>query len=258
VLAFLVRDDDVPGGAGATYRATDPMRLAQLITDADRRGFVERLKALERIETRARPRGSVGAAELAEWLVGSLEEPATRSDAAGELLEALDAFRQLTGQVVGTGTPESDVALLARLARDVGDVDGGPAPAVVAASIDAAQRRRLVKTLEAAEAWNEANRTLYSLVRVVDATAADGWLLARLRTAEAADDDAWWLGAIAEEMNDAELRRIAGDAVKRRNEIDQLWPEDWSEAAVARREPMYADVERDLHRDFAAALVRRR
>jgi len=145
VLAFLNPRETEDGGGPDGYVAADALSGLRELPDAELKAWQERIAALAEIPES----GPARPAEILEWLVATIEDPATRNEAIGELSQAV---WQLEVQAEQSEIP------VGRYARSLRDVfadflraDGTPErevdPAILAAFLTGAQRERLTAAL---------------------------------------------------------------------------------------------------------------
>ena len=232
VLVFLDPREAEDGRGLAGYTVHTPWGFREL-AETELAAYGRRLAALGRAERR----GAARPEDLAEWLVATAEEPATRGDAVRELGPAL---AELERQAEQHGTPvERYAADLRAVLADFLDAGGRPAgdadPAVLGAFLTAAHRERLTAALlgtarvthpdldlyEVVERWHD-GRVEAWLVDRVKAGEVMGWALRRalsLLAKESDDEDLADLVAAGEETIDAlerELQTAADDAARER------------------------------------------
>jgi hypothetical protein len=151
-------------------------------------------------------------------------------------------------------------ALVDRFRGDGGMLSANPRPELLAAFLTTAQRKRLAAALEATATARYEDVELFMVVRAWDEKAATSWLLRRLAkepTGTNGEEEALPLGDLAWKLEDETLTGLTDAADERAGEIRDLWPDDRSEAAAERRREMLAALDRELRRDFAAALAAR-
>ena len=258
VVAFLEESTREPGSSGlAVYEAID-FGGVKVLSDSARAAYVERIEALARVEVRAARRGESDPAELAEWLVGTVEEPETRGEATAELARSIDALRDLAGSQEGTDVAAGDLRVLVERFRDGGGrLSEAPQPALVAAFLTRAHRERLTAALVATETLSQTDLELFTIVRGWNEEAAMGWLAARFRGEPPKDEarTAWWFAYLAEKLELGALTAVAEAAMTRENEIGELWSGDESAPTAALRQERLDALYRDLWQQFAEALA---
>ena len=201
VLAFLVPNEEAGRDVDAYNLADHGFGLKQL-SATDLEAYGERIAALAPL-TRD---GAPDPADLIEWLVATAEDPATRGEAVGELDHAVRTLGQ------GANLTAQDI----RAALDDFLAAGGtPAsetePAVLAAFLTEAHKRRLTRALLATERLAESDLELHDMVRPwSDGDRLLDWLIERVGTPGLRID---WpsrraMRLIADELGDEALRKL--------------------------------------------------
>ncbi len=261
VVAFLEPSEQGPDRRGRpTFESANYSFGVKQLGEAERAAYVARLEALVRLERRAEWLGDVDPAELAEWLVGTVEDPHTRGEATAELSEALDALRELAAKEGTTSeiAAQELQAAVDRLRREGSSLPEESAPAVVGASVTEDEQARLTAALGSTEGMRYADLALFRLVRSWDEEAAMVWLARQLSTAELEPEDSealWRLIGLAEDLKDEALIALAEAAEARAEEIEELWPEDETEETEKLRQEKLAALYQELREDFAEALA---
>lgn len=258
-LVFLKSVAD--GGDAAIFESADAFGFGiRRLDDAAIEALVRRLEALARLERAADLRGEGDPADVAEWLVGTAEDPVTRGEATGELESAMTALSKIAAErETSADLLAVDLqALVDRFRGDGGVLSANPRPELLAAFLTTAQRKRLTAALEATPTARYEDVELFMVVRGWDEKAATSWLVRQLgkEPASAKDQEvALPLGDLAWKLGDETLTELTDAADERAVEIRNLWPDDQSEAAAERRRELLAALDRELRHDFAAALA---
>ncbi len=174
VLAFLMpRVDDGRGAAGEYVPADFGMGLKQL-DEAEIAVYEERIRALTALERG----GAAEPAELAEWLVATAEDPASRIEAVRELGSAV---RTLAGLDADAGRYVQEIqGAFADFLAAGGIPADDPDPAVLAAFLSEPQKARLTGALLRTERLDGPDLELYEMVRTWSRDEPLAWLLARV------------------------------------------------------------------------------
>ena len=258
VLAFRARSDEETAAPRPLFEAVDFASVKHL-DDAELTAYLRRLEALLRLDERARRRGQGDPAEVADWLVATAEDPLTRGEAMEELATALDAVAEMAKDSATTADQQSAgrvaaslVELVDRFQGEGGRLENDPRPALIGAFLGDGERERLTAALVATEGLRVADLALFDLVRRWDEAAAVEWLAAHIG-GTVANAEAWdvhyWLGIYAEESGNAALAAVLEAAEPLRDEIEALWPGDYTDETNALRserlDVLYAGVRRD-------------
>jgi hypothetical protein len=260
VLAFLQRSKaDVALGGRPAFESVDYHFGIRKLGDPEQTAYLARLDALARIDREARRRGEPSPADLAGWIVATVENPLTRGEATAELRQAQEA---LAAAATKAGTSAEVAAedlkvVVDRFRAEGGALRGEPPAALLGAYLTAAQRARLTAALGSTETTSKGDRDLFSIVRAWDEKAATEWLVRRLRTADPKSGDSgdlWWLFGVAEELNNDPLRDVAAAAAERDQEMRARWASDASQETEKLRQEELAALVQDLRRQFVAVL----
>jgi hypothetical protein len=261
ILAFLKESGETDGPTGRpAFESADYAFGVRQLSDAEQAAYIDRLEALARLQRQSERRGEVDPSDLVEWLVATAEDPHTRGEATGEILQALAALKE---RAATEGTTMELAAQDLRAVVDRFRAAGGriseePRPELLGASMTEAQRNRLTAALRGSETLEDADYDLFFLVRTWDEEAAMTWLVRQLRTVQpkSADSEGLWrLRGLAEVLDNEALRALADVAEAREEEIGKLWPEDESRETEARREKERSLLRGELRRQFAEVLA---
>lgn len=257
VLAFLEREEASRGGR-ASFVSVGYEGLKK-VDGAQRASYLARLEELARIERRAARRGESDPADLADWLVATVEDPLTRGEATVELQGAFDALAEHAAEAATSAeVAAGDLQVLVeRFRADGGTLSQDPPAAVLGAFLTESHRERLTAALVGTDHLREEDLAVFHMVRAWDRDAAIDWLVRQLRSAEPAEDleGTWWLDALAEELEDESLSALVAAADEREEEINTRWPDDESESTDKLRDEARAALARELRRDCAEALA---
>jgi hypothetical protein len=261
VVAFLDRGEEAAGSAGRpVFEAADySVGISRFGDDAERTAYEARLEALARIERRAERRGEKDPDELVEWLVATVEEPLTRSEAVGELAGAVAALAERAAATnASTDVAAADLRLLVERFRDGGGrLSADPRPALLGAALTLDHRQRLGAALAATDELSHDAFELFELASRWDGGLAREWLVSRLAAAESradAEGPPWWLLQWAESQDDPELQALAAEALERESAVEALWPGDESAPTTELRQERGVELRRELRQRFAEAL----
>jgi hypothetical protein len=207
VLAFLEVGDPRPGHK-VSYVSTDLLRGPQTLSDEELAAYAARLDALERISRRGAP----GPAALAAWLVSTVEEPATRKEATGELSRALAALAEIAEErEIPVEQATSDLRAEVALREAEGKkFDDDEALRRAGAFVSEADKNRLIRALLATESLSQGDLDLYGIVRPWANDKAVEWLTRRFREVEPADGNASRdaMGRLAEALDSDSLKAL--------------------------------------------------
>jgi hypothetical protein len=255
VLGFLAPRQAENGRGTDGYVATDQVRGVTKLSAAELAAYNQRLAALARLRD-----GATNPAGVLEWLVATVEDPATRDEAVGELAEAVRRLEQQAGQ---HGTP---VGPYAQALRDVvadflaagGELEGQPAPAILGAFLTDAQRERLTAALLRTPDLAAADLDLYELVSPWHDDRLLPWLSGRLEAAERSDGSTRrMMDTLAKALGDDALTDLLETGEAQLEDLEGK-REDASSDAAQRRLGAELDAAEDslLHR-FVAVLEQR-
>ena len=213
VLAFLDPGDPRPGRK-TVFVAAGWQHGLDVLSDDELEAYADRLDALERISRRGGPTP----ADLAEWLVATVEEPLTRKEATGELKLALSSLDERAEE--GEISLENAAAVVqAEVAQSLAEgkrFEGDEALQAAGAFVTEAEKERLTRALLATRGLTKGDFGLYEIVRPWAGDKAVEWLANRFRKAEPLDDDLGRevMGRLADELESDSLKALleAGDA----------------------------------------------
>jgi len=199
VLAFLQRSKaDVALAGRPAFESVDFHFGIRKLADPECAAYLARLDALARIDREARRRGELSSADLAEWIVATVENPLTRGEATAELRRAQEALAAAAAKA-GTSAEvaaEDLKAVVDRFHAEGGALRGEPPAALLGAYLTAAQRARLAAALGSTKTLRKEDLDLFSIVRAWDEKAVTDWLVRWLRAADPRSGDSeelWWL-----------------------------------------------------------------
>ncbi|HEY0784029.1 MAG TPA: carboxypeptidase-like regulatory domain-containing protein, partial [Thermoanaerobaculia bacterium] len=253
LLAFLsARDEN--GRGKPVYEAEANGYGVKAVSAAEEEAYGERLGALARLKRS----GANHPADLAEWLVSTVEQPATRLWAAADLRDALG---DLKGLAARRGiSPEQAAEEL----RSVGTqfVGGGsafkiePPPALVAAFLTDSQKVRLNKAFQTTRSFTRADLELFTIVRGWAGDAALPWLARNFRTVrpEASGLDRQGMELLADELDDSALKTSLAKAKEESDDYEDTLA-DRPEAERLRLMTQHAEtIDNELRHRFAQVL----
>jgi Carboxypeptidase regulatory-like domain len=253
VLAFLRTRDD-GSSRRVVYESADYHFGLKALPAAELAAYGERLTELARL----RRNGAPPPADLMEWLVATVEEPLTRHEATGELINALWSLGELAERR-GTSTEhtaEDLRAVVTRFLAEGGSFESEPAPAVLAAFLTGEQKERLSEAFEAAPRLTEAELSLFAIIQPWVGDQALSWLVRKFQTAEseAPGLDRQVMSVIAEELEDEELRGLLAAADEEIDEYTSSLADEATDDVPALIDQKSKAVEKELRRRFAQAL----
>lgn len=220
VLAFLSRvEGEVDLTKKSIYEATSYSGGPRSLTPEEAVGYAERLDELANLRRVAGSEAELDPAGLMEWLVATLEDPATRGELVGnEIRDALDTFE------------EEAEAYAEVLARDPESADNEAA--ALGASFTQDHRMRLSSALLATTTLRDGDIDLYRLVNHLDPETAGIWRIESLHRGIAPlnGDVHWWLSELAEAVDDEKVELFLESAEERLEAIDELYPAEGTPA----------------------------
>ena len=253
VLAFLRTRDD-GSSRRVVYESADYHFGLKALPPAELAAYGERLSALARLLRRGAPHP----ADLVEWLVATAEEPLTRHEVTGELINALWSLGELAERRGASTehTAEDLQAVVTRFLAEGGSFESEPAPALLAAFLTGEQEERLSEAFKTAPHLTEAELSLFAIIRPWAGDQALSWLVRKFQTAkaEAPGLDRQVMSIIAEDLDDEELRGFLAAADEEIDEYASSLADESTDDVPGLIDQKTKAVEKELRRRFAQAL----
>jgi hypothetical protein len=262
VVAFLQRSKE--SGVRGTPRYTTPIPWDAIkhVDGHETAAYRERISALARMERDMARQGENDPGAMAEWMVATAENAATREESVNELsrvIYVLTNFAESEG--VDAPTASEDLQdLLDQFHAEGGLLGSQPSPELIGAYVTGEQKARLTRALLATETFRSADRDLYALVRNWDEPSAKAWLLRRLRTDQSdpslpPDVDEWALKSLADDLGNKAMRELVERAELSEGAISSKLTNAASGDERARLAATSAALQRTLRRDIAQLLA---
>ena len=232
IIAFLDRGEETAGSM-PHYVQADFFSSLRPYDEETLEVYIERLEELAGLHQQAGTE-SIDPADWMEWLVDTVENPHTRSEALGEIDQALEALKK----VVNWAQVDEELVIQGLQVdldrwRITGKLSGeSPRPAYLGASMTEDQKDRLAQVLSETEGLTPDDRALFRLVNRWAPDKATQWLERQLRTATLEpleQESVWWLVVLASDLEDESATALSEATKEQLTKIQELGIDDSDE-----------------------------